>query len=250
MKYKIEKAVNNLIGIFGLKMVSKKGLTKDMDLEKEFEEIYQKCKKYTKTSKERMFALYKSVEYVVNSGIEGDFVECGVWKGGSCMLIAYALLVLGVKDRKIWLYDTFEGMTKPTGRDIKIHGGKTANEMWKERKGKWDYIELEEVKKNMKLSGYPEKNLIFVKGKVEETIPKKIPKKITLLRLDTDFYESTYHELKHLYPLLSINGILILDDYGHWKGAKEAVDEYFRANEIKIFLNRIDKTGRIGLRVK
>ena len=79
----------------------------------------------------------------------------------------------------------------------------------------------------------------FVRGKVEDTIPKNMPEKIALLRLDTDWYESTYHELKYLFPLLSKNGVLIIDDYGHWKGAKKAVDQYFGENNIQIFLKKI-----------
>ncbi|MFN4149649.1 MAG: TylF/MycF/NovP-related O-methyltransferase, partial [Candidatus Sericytochromatia bacterium] len=73
--------------------------------------------------------------------------------------------------------------------------------------------------------------------------------KISLLRLDTDWFESTYHELKYLFPLLSKNGVLIIDDYGHWKGAKEAVDKYIKEENITILLNRIDYTGRIGIKI-
>lgn len=97
-------------------------------------------------------------------------------------------------------------------------------------------------------TGYPEEQLVFVEGKVEDTIPRVIPDKIALLRLDTDWYESTYHELCHLFPKLSTGGILILDDYGHWKGAREAIDKYFLDNRIRMFLHRIDYTGRIGVK--
>ena len=84
---------------------------------------------------------------------------------------------------------------------------------------------------------------------MEETIPTHIPHAISLLRLDTDWYESTKHELTHLFPLLSPGGVIIIDDYGHWQGAKKAVDEYFEENKIKILLNRIDYTGRIGVKL-
>ena len=69
------------------------------------------------------------------------------------------------------------------------------------------------------------------------------------MRLDTDWYESTKHELTHLFPLLSSGGVIIIDDYGHWQGAKKAVDEYFEENNIKILLNRIDYTGRVGIKL-
>ena len=83
----------------------------------------------------------------------------------------------------------------------------------------------------------------FVEGKVEDTIPAHAPERIALLRLDTDWYESTRHELEHLYPRLSRGGVLIIDDYGHWQGARQAVDEYF-GDAHAALLNRIDYTAR------
>jgi hypothetical protein len=101
----------------------------------------------------------------------------------------------------------------------------------------------------MFLTKYPQNNLVFVKGMVENTIPASIPSQISLLRLDTDWFESTYHELKYLFPLLSNKGIVIIDDYGHWMGAKEATDKFFSENKILILLNRIDGTGRLGIKI-
>ncbi len=97
-------------------------------------------------------------------------------------------------------------------------------------------------------TGYPKEKIHLIKGKVEDTIPENIPKEIALLRLDTDWYESTKHELIHLFPLLKPNGILIIDDYGHWEGARKAVDEYISDNNIHILLNRIDYSGRISVK--
>jgi len=113
----------------------------------------------------------------------------------------------------------------------------------------WCYSPLEEVQKNLYSTNYPKEKITFIKGKVEETIPNIIPEKISILRLDTDWYESTYHELMHLFPRLSKGGVLIIDDYGHWKGSREAVDKYLKENEISMLLNRIDYTGRIGVKV-
>ncbi|MGB9853033.1 MAG: TylF/MycF/NovP-related O-methyltransferase [Candidatus Kapaibacteriota bacterium] len=198
-----------------------------------------------------MYALYNAVEYIVKSGITGDFVECGVWKGGSTMLMALTLLKMKETNRKIYLYDTFEGMTQPTELDYEVSNNNArAIDVWQKYQkndfNEWCFASLPEVKNNMKLTGYPENNLVFVKGRVEETIPKTIPFEIALLRLDTDWYESTKHELLYLYPLLVKNGVLIIDDYGHWAGAKKAVDEYFYNKPI--LLNRIDYTGRIAIK--
>lgn len=223
----------------------------DIDIDNEFKSIYIKPKKYTMSSIERMFALYKATQYIVKNDIPGDLVECGVWRGGSSMLMAFVLELMNEKKRSIFLYDTFEGMDKPIKKDINILN-KSADDTWREMRekgiNKWDYSPIEEVKKNMFETGFPKERLIFVKGKVEDTIPVTIPDKISLLRLDTDWYESTYHELIYLFPKLSKGGVIIIDDYMHWKGAKEATDKYFRENSVKILLNRIDYTGVIGIK--
>lgn len=240
----LKKVINN----YGYDIVAS-----DQVMEKEFTRIYSHCKKFTMTSKERMYSLYKATQYIVNARIPGDFVECGVWSGGSAMIITYTLLEMGDTKRKIYLYDTFEGMTKP-GKNDYFLSGKTqyafAQKYWKKKEkddhNNWCYAPLSEVKKNIFTTGYPASNIVFIKGRVEDTIPKIIPHKIALLRLDTDFYESTRHELLYLYPLLITKGVILIDDYGAWAGAKKAVDEYF--SRVPILLNRVDYTGRIGIK--
>jgi len=113
----------------------------------------------------------------------------------------------------------------------------------------WTEVSLEEVKNNISSIGYDKKKIHFIKGKVEETLPKNNPEKISILRLDTDFYASTLHELNHLFPLLSVGGVLIIDDYDWWQGQRKAIDEYFSKNKIKILLNKIDQSARIGVKI-
>jgi O-methyltransferase len=237
--------LNKILGGFGWKLVKEKDLLKssiDMDENTLFMENYNKCMSYTMTSKERMFSLSQAIQYIETNNIEGDIVECGVWKGGSSMMAA---LSLNLKDRKLFLYDTFEGMNEPSENDKNMIGEDAAN-TWDNR----DKCEASifEVKKNMAATNYPEDKIRYIKGMVEDTIPAHLPEKISILRLDTDWYESTLHELKHLYPLLSSGGVLIIDDYGHWQGAKKAVDEYISDNKLRILLNRIDYTGRIAIK--
>ena len=99
-------------------------------------------------------------------------------------------------------------------------------------------------------TGYPEEKIHFVQGRVEETIPASAPDSISLLRLDTDWYESTKHELVHLFPRLSPSGVIIIDDYGHWKGCRKAVDEYFDTGDHpQLLLNRVDYSCRIAVKV-
>jgi len=245
---KLSQIINYPLGLLGLKIIRKSRLElvnlSDIEQDKKFLALYKKVKDYTLVPIERCYSLYQTVNYIIKNNIEGDLVECGVWKGGSSMLMACTLLEAGVMNRKIYLYDTFEGMTKPGEMD-----GQEEKEQWERGKvtdtlNNMCYSPIEEVKANMSKTGYPGKNIILVKGKVEETLPGTMPSKISLLRLDTDWYESTKHELIHLYPLLEKHGVLIVDDYGAWQGARKATDEYFSAVP-NSFLGRIDYTGRI-----
>ena len=221
-----------------------------MNSDGDFPEILAACSPYTMTSKERMYALYKSVQYVVKAGILGDFVECGVWRGGSAMLMAKTLLSMGVTDRTIFLYDTFEGMSAPSDadKDFTNQIAQTLLDATTQTKetSVWCLANIGDVQRNMASTKYPAEKIIYVKGKVEDTLPTQIPRAIGLLRLDTDWYESTKHELIHLYPLLQFKGVLIIDDYGHWQGCKQAVDEYFC--DKPILLSRVDYTGRVAVK--
>lgn len=246
----IIKSLNSLFNKFGYKLLK----NNEKEEYAEFYDLYLECKPFTMTSIERMYALYKGVEYIVKNNIPGDFVECGVWKGGSSMLIAKTLLKFGVSDRQIWMYDTYEGMSEPGEEDkdiLGINAKELLNNASKEvSESVWCYSGLEEVRTNLTTTKYPINHINFIKGKVEDTIPDTIPKKnISLLRLDTDWYESTKHELTSLFPLLVKSGVLIIDDYGHWVGAKKAVDEYMEENKISIFLNKVDYSARSAIKI-
>jgi Macrocin-O-methyltransferase (TylF) len=221
------------------------------NLEPEFLALYEQCRQYTMTSWERLYALYQSVQYTVENRIPGDLVECGVWRGGSMKLVAHVLRSLGDTTRTLFLYDTFEGMTEPEPAvDIDFSGNQAVKD-WHEiqRRGvKWAYAPVEEVHEIIASSGYPMEKVKLVKGRVEETIPATSPASIALLRLDTDWYSSTKHEMEHLYPKLSPQGILILDDYGHYQGARRGVDEYFSKLNKKPLLQRVDYSCRLAVK--
>jgi hypothetical protein len=224
----------------------------DCDLWEEDERlgIISRVRPYTMTTLARISALCRSVEYITAHRIPGDIVECGVWKGGSMMAAALRLLQLGDRERTLHLFDTFQGMPSPTPHDVDPQGRPAASMVEEENaKGGWCYSSLDEVKKNLASTGYPEEKMVFVKGRVEETLPAAAPASIAMLRLDTDWYESTRHELVHLYPRLSVGGVLILDDYGFWQGARRAVDEYLAEHKPRLLLNRIDNAARICVKV-
>jgi hypothetical protein len=213
-------------------------------------ELCERVGPYTMTSPPRLYALTRAVEYAAGSRIPGAFVECGVWRGGSMMAVALTLLRLGVTDRDLYLYDTFAGMTPPTDADVKPSGERAADLLAEEARDAdvWAIASLEEVREAVLGVGYPEDRIHFVQGPVEETLPASAADEIALLRLDTDWYASTKHELVHLYPRLARGGVLILDDYGYWQGARRAADEYLAGLDKPLLLNRIDHTARIALK--
>lgn len=202
-------------------------------------------------------ATVDAVDYVVRREIPGALVECGVWRGGSVLAMILRLQQLGVDDRELFLYDTFEGMSAPTEHDTSAfsepalltwsraaNAGRTA----------WDWLfkpehfGLDQVRELLTSTGYPTERVHFVAGPIEETLPGAAPEEVAVLRLDTDWYASTRHELVHLYPRLSVGGVLIVDDYGHWDGCRQAVDEYFATEAPPPLLARIDYTGRIAVK--
>lgn len=202
-------------------------------------------------SPEAMAQLSRTVRYLIENDIGGAFVECGVFQGASIVAMIRVLQSLGVEDRDIWLYDTFEGMPKPEAIDrfyLEPEGASLA--FWENAKrndggSDWVRAELADVQSNVMRCGYPPARLHFVKGMVENTIPANAPERIALLRLDTDFYSSTKHELLHLYPRVVSGGVVMIDDYGAYRGAREAVDEYLKENGLRILLSRIDEHVRL-----
>jgi hypothetical protein len=225
-------------------------MSQSFDLEPEFLALYERCKVATMTSIERMYALYASVLHVVDNGIAGDFVECGVWRGGSVMLMALTLLARGCTDRTLWLYDTFTGMTPPSPDDVQEMSGRTAAEILNEHERTeddpfWGVAPRASVEQNLRGTGYPMSQVRIVEGDVLATIPASAPERIAILRLDTDWYASTRHELAHLYPRVVSGGAVIVDDYGYWRGARRATDAFLGTLHPRPLLHRIDYTGRI-----
>lgn len=244
----IKKAVHALFRAFGLDVIKFDKAPMPADFGREDVAIIRAVQPYTMTSPERIFALIQGIRYIQKRAIPGSIVECGVWKGGSMAATARALLEKSDVSRDLYLFDTFEGMTDPTSKDVDYSGVSASQVLIEDPGFKCADAPLEEVKKLLYATGYPSERIHFLPGRVEDTIPASAPESIALLRLDTDWYESTRHELIHLFPRLAIGGVMIIDDYGHWRGSRQACDEYFEQNRIPILLNRIDFTGRIALK--
>ena len=210
---------------------------------------------YTMTSDERIDAMIDSVTYVVKNRIPGDIVECGVWRGGNLMLAVRLLDQLEPGSRRlIWAYDTFAGMTEPS--ELDDMPGENVREQWEQNQkasgeNSWSFASIEEVRSNLAMAGGSPGRFRLVKGPVEETLKaaENLPSQIALLRLDTDWYASTKAELEILYPRTVDGGVCIIDDYGHYEGARKAVDEYFGHLGTFPLLHRIDYTARSFVKV-
>lgn len=213
--------------------------------------IIRKVRPFTMTLPTRILTLLHAVRHLVDNEIEGDFVECGVWRGGSSMAMAWMLVHLKDKLRKIYMYDTFNGMPTPGDTDNNLWG-QAAYEHHEYVGGtssgsNWAFATFEDVNNNMLSTGFPKDRFRLIRGLVEDTIPVQAPEKISLLRLDTDWYQSTRHELECLVPRMLKGGIVLVDDYGHWQGSKQAVDEFLSQYKIKPFLHRIDYASRLWI---
>ncbi|MDC7219690.1 MAG: macrocin O-methyltransferase [Spirochaetales bacterium] len=217
-----------------------------IDVEPDFKEAWELVSPFTMISPERAYAISQALDYLEGNNISGDIVECGVWRGGACMLAARLILQRNYRKRAFWLYDTFEGMTEPTEDDIIAASGQPVAE--RNPLGWWAVSE-DEVRANLERTGYDKERYTLVKGDVCQTLEDSVPEgPIALLRLDTDWYESTKKEMEVLFPKLARGGVLLLDDYGHFKGAAKGVDEYFASLGLTPLLQRVDYTGRLYIK--
>lgn len=217
-------------------------------------ELLTFCQPFTMTSVERLWAALSATKYVAKNNISGAFVECGVWRGGSSMAMMGTLTSLGIENRDFYLFDTFEGMTEATNLDNDPSGVNAQSLLEKTSKGDgnniWCVADIQDVSTNIALTGYPVERVKLVKGDVLETLlsEENIPDQIAILRLDTDWYESTKIELEILFPRLVSGGVCIVDDYGHWSGARKAVDDYLEDNQLFPLINAPDYTGRVFIK--
>ncbi len=208
----------------------------------------------TMSSFERLATLWQQVSYLDRHKIAGALVECGVWKGGSAGMMALAHLqeAQGHPTRPLHLFDSFEGLPEPGALDGQRAEDYSGNRM----NGKMESIgkcvgPIEDVKRLLFAElHYPEKLVHFHQGWFQDTMNENLvePARISLLRLDGDWYESTMVCLKVLYPRVVSGGIIVMDDYGHWEGCKRATDEFLATLHQPIYLHHIDYTGRYWIK--
>lgn len=243
------RIANRLLRPIGYRLVANE-IDHYRGLTDEERDLLDRVRPFTMTSVEQMLALVDAVDYVLKNDIPGAIVECGVWRGGSMMLAAEVLLRSNAADRELFLYDAFSGMPPASEDDVRFDGLSTDEVKNIEGvKGAWCLATKDEVASNLASTAYPPEKVYIIEGHVENTIPAQSPDRIAILRLDTDWYDSTKHEMTHLYPRLVSGGVLIIDDYGYWKGSKKAVDEYFGTYpDASPLLQRVERFGRIAIK--
>ena len=187
-----------------------------------------------------------AIKYILENNIEGALVECGVMAGDQECTWINELQKSNVT-RDIYLYDTFEGMVEPSEHDytagtaILYYMNKDmVYESWKkqqlnENTNEWCYCPLSIVQNKLEHTGYPKEKIHYIVGDVMETLKNQsnIPEKIALLRLDTDWYESSKYELEQMYDNVVKGGVIVFDDYYHWNGQRKATDEFFESRNIQ-----------------
>mgnify|MGYP001364381175 CR=1 FL=1 len=244
----IKKILIKALDNFNLVIINKN--QRIIELSNQDEKLIDLVANFSMTPKIRIYNLLQALRYVKQKSIEGDFVECGVWKGGNLILFKN-FIDKELKDfnRSIFAYDTFEGMSEPDENDFDLNTNMSAKKLLDNDKNKssntWGKCSLDEVKNNLSKNISNFDNIKFIKGKVEETLENldNLPEKISILRLDTDWYKSTKKELEVLYKRVSPGGVIIIDDYGHWGGSKKAVDEFFEGKFV--WMHYVDYACRL-----
>ena len=204
----------------------------------EFSSLYRQVRTHTMCGNARLRGLHRALRYVVSRDIPGDVVECGAARGGSAALMALTLRQLK-SQRKIWVFDTFEGLPAPTPQDpdfelADLFTGTCVGT-------------LDEVRGLFKRLGVAD-NVAFVKGLFQETLPVTPVSTIAVLHIDGDWYESVKTCLECFYDKVVPGGVIQLDDYGYWEGARKAVREFLDQRKIEVPLQRLDYSGRFFIK--
>lgn len=191
------------------------------------------CFGYTMVGHRRLDNVQQCIEDVLRNKVPGDFIETGVWRGGTVILMRALLKVHGVTDRTVWAADSFEGLPAPASAD----DGHDLSRV--------DYLKvsLEQVESNFERFGLLDDQVRFLQGWFCDTLPRAPIDRLALLRLDGDLYSSTMDALRNLYHRVSPGGYVIVDDYYSWDSCRRAVDEFLKEHRLHADIRRIDWSG-------
>lgn len=192
----------------------------------------------TMVGMKRLNNLEKCCLSVIEDGVPGDFVETGTWRGGCGILMRGVLESCSDSMRRVWLFDSFEGLPKP---DAAAFPADSDDQFW--TFSSYLGVSVEQVMANFRQYELLDDRVRFVKGWFRDTIPTSNLGPISVLRLDGDMYESTWIVLTHLYPKVSPGGFVVIDDYGCIPACKQAVDDFRRDHSIQSPLSSVDWSG-------
>jgi O-methyltransferase len=227
-----------LVKRLALSMLRKRGLrlvrTEELNLEARNQGLDWPLFGLTMAGTARLDNLQSCIETCLRENIGGDFVETGVWRGGSCILAKAIFNQYGASDRIVWCCDSFQGMPKPSTTDLSLSPQSDFSDR--------DYLvaSVERVSANFRAFDLLDGNVRFIKGWFRNTLPQAPIERIAVLRTDGDLYESTMDALKYLYDKVSPGGFVIIDDYKSWAGCRTATDEFRYNNRIDTPLVDID----------
>jgi hypothetical protein len=217
----------------------------------------QAVKGRTMGSTIQQYTMWQVANHVEDAGLTGAIAEFGVWRGGMSMIGARVLSERN-STRNVYLFDTFEGMTAPSSLDRELFSDQSADELLKlesknlrkkDSYNTWCIADFDDVTAGMKTTGIRESQYHLIQGDVLQTVPKNLPQSLAVCRIDTDWYESTAHIIENCWDLIVPGGVLILDDYDMWTGARKAVDDFFESRELKPLMIR-PEVGRIIIKSK
>lgn len=192
---------------------------------------------HTMIGQKRLRNLRRLVENVIWNRVPGDLIETGVWRGGACIMMRAVLQAYSVKDRRVWVADSFEGLPPPDVERFPKDAGQdfhTFPEL---------AVPLETVKENFARYGLLDDQVVFLKGWFRETLAKAEIEKLALMRLDGDLYESTFLALEHLFDKLSPGGYVIVDDYRVVDACRAAVSDFLSSRGLTPKIMGIDGVG-------
>lgn len=260
----MNKFFNFFLGVFRKVQLFQNGNTYGQYESQEVADVantfINRVRPYTMLPVPRLISLYTQVKYCEQHNIRGDYMECGVWKGGAVGLMALTNQLYGTKRRNLYLFDSFNDICPPDPeldgqraiRDALKYSHTTGEQIFgrkkfKSLKGFYDSFggkgTLHQTKKLLfSQIGYDKHKVQFYKGWFEDTIPKasKYVKQLAILRIDADWYKSVYISLKYFYPKVVKGGFIIIDDYGYYEGCTKAVKKYFSEHNIRLYPNYID----------
>jgi O-methyltransferase len=193
--------------------------------------------KLTLLGRQRLDNLQRCIEDVLKRAVPGDLIQTGIWRGGACILMCAILKARGVRDRKVWAADSFEGLPVPDPASYPFDRGSTFHQE------RGFAVSLEEVQRNFEKYGLLDDQVEFVKGWFRETLPELAEHKWAVIHVDCDMYQSTFEALVNLYPGLSPGGYIIIDDFGAVPACRQAVLDFRSTSCIKEEIREIDWTG-------